>query len=128
MALSDQFGDGAALVQQLGSMISTDGLSDLLAGFNDAGQESEVESWVGTIANQPTDDGSVKRAVGRTRIEGIATQLGASPDDVASGMARLIPTVVDALTPGGQLPSGAQLDTLDLGSLLSGVDVGALLR
>jgi uncharacterized protein YidB (DUF937 family) len=128
MSLSEQFGDGAGLVGQLGALLRTDGLSDLLAGFNDAGQESEVESWVGTIANRPTDEGAVKRAVGRTRLAGMAEQLGASPDDVAAGLARVIPSAVDALTPGGRLPSGSQLDGLDLGALLSKVDVGSLLR
>jgi uncharacterized protein YidB (DUF937 family) len=108
-------------------LLRTDGLSDLLAGFNDAGQESEVESWVGTIANQPTDEGSVKRGVGHTRIDGMAEQLGVSADDVAAGLARVIPTAVDALTPGGRLPTGAQLDQVDLGSLLADVDVRQLL-
>ena len=37
MSVSEQFGDGAQLVDQLGQMISKDGLQDLLAGFNDAG-------------------------------------------------------------------------------------------
>ena len=38
------------------------------------------------------------------------------------------PDVVDRLTPGGVRPSGRQLDQLDLGSLLAGVDVAELLR
>ena len=121
-------GDGAGLVEQLGEMVRRDGLSDLLAGFNDAGEESKVESWVGSIANEPTEASAVKRAVGRTRIEGIAEQLGLGEDEVASGLARIIPTAVDALTPGGRMPTGAQLDQLDLGSLLSGIDIDGLLR
>ncbi len=44
------------------------------------------------------------------------------------GLARIIPSAVDALTPGGRLPSGEQLDQLDLGATLSGVDVAGLLR
>ncbi len=128
MSLTDRFGDGSALVEQLGALLRTDGLSDLLAGFNDAGQEAQVESWVGNTANRPTETGAVERAVGRTRIEAMAAQLGASDSDTAAGLARIIPTAVDAMTPGGQLPTGAQLDELDLGELLSGVDIAALLR
>ncbi|CAN5664584.1 hypothetical protein BH10ACT3_BH10ACT3_16930 [soil metagenome] len=128
MSVSEQFGDGAQLVDQLGQMISKDGLADLLAGFNDAGEESKVESWVTDEANRPTEESAVKRAVGRTRIEGIAGQLGVSADDVAEGLARIIPAAVNALTPGGRLPSGEQLDRLDLGSLLGDVDVAELLR
>ena len=127
MSLTERFGDGRELLDQLGAMIRSDGLSDLLAGFNDAGEETQVESWVGSIANEPTDPSAVKRAIGEGRITTMAAQLGASPDEVADGLARLIPSAVDALTPGGRRPTGQQLDTLDLGSLLSGVDVGGLL-
>lgn len=127
-SLSEQFGDGTALVAQLGEMIRTDGLSDLLAGFNDAGDEAKVESWVGSIPNERTDEGSVKRAIGRGRIAAMAEHLGATPDQVAEGLARIIPTAVDALTPGGNRPSGAKLNQLDLVALLSDVDLPALLE
>ena len=53
-----------------------------------------------------------------------------SPDgtgEVADGLARVIPAAVDALTPGGRRPTGQQLDSLDLGALLSDVDVRGLL-
>jgi uncharacterized protein YidB (DUF937 family) len=128
MSLADRFGDGRELVDQLGAMLRTDGLSDLLAGFNDAGRESVVESWLGSGTNEPTDAGTVERAVGRGRLGAMAAQLGASPEEVADGLARVIPDVVDRLTPGGARPSGAQLDQLDLGSLLADVDVAGLLR
>jgi uncharacterized protein YidB (DUF937 family) len=128
MALTDRFGDGKELVDQLGAMIRSDGLSDLLAGFNDAGEESKVESWLGSIPNEPTEPSAVKRAVGEGRIAAMAAQLGASPDEVADGLARVIPAAVDALTPGGHRPTGKQLDGLDLGQVLSGIDVGGLLR
>lgn len=128
MSLTDRFGDGRELLEQLGVMIRTDGLSDLLAGFNDAGEESKVESWVGAIANEATEPSAVKRAIGPGRLGAMAAQLGASPDEVADGLARVIPAAVDALTPGGAMPTGAQLDALDLSELLSGTDVGSLLR
>lgn len=128
MSLTERFGDGAGLVAQLGGLLRTDGLSDLLAGFNDAGAESEVESWLGSVPNQPTEASAVQRAIGRGRLEAMASQLGAEPEEVADGLARVIPVAVDALTPGGRRPTGAELDSLDLGQLLSGVDVAGLLR
>lgn len=128
MDLVEKFGDGSSLVGALGSLLRTDGLQDLLAGFNDAGEESRVESWVGNGENRATETGGVQRAVGRTRLTAIAEQLGVSPEEAAGGLARIIPVAVDALTPGGSLPTGAQLDQLDLGALLSDVDVAGLLR
>ena len=105
-------------------MIRRDGLQDLLGGFNEAGAEDSVESWVGTGPNHPTDAGQVESAVGRTRTEAMASALGVAPDTLAAGLARLIPAVVDHLTPGARLPSGADLDAMDL----SGIDAAALLR
>ena len=128
MDLVDHFGDGSRLVQALGDLLRTDGLQDLLAGFDDAGEESKVESWLGNGPNAPTEVGGVERALGRTRTTAIAERLGVTPEVAAAGLARIIPAAVDALTPGGRLPTGPELDRLDLGELLSSVDVAGLLR
>ncbi len=128
MNLVDHFGDGSGLLRALEHLLRTDGLQDLLAGFDDAGEAANVESWVGTGANRATEVGGVERAVGRTRLTAIAEQLGVSPEVAADGLARIIPSAVDALTPGGRLPTGEQLEQLDLASLLSSADVPGLLR
>jgi uncharacterized protein YidB (DUF937 family) len=57
----------------------------------------------------------------------MAGRLGTSADEVAAGLARVIPAAVDAITPGGRLPSGADLDVLDLRRELAGTDMAALL-
>lgn len=122
------FGDGSELLVELERYVRTNGLMSLLAGFDGAGAEEAAESWVGTGANRPVGAGEVKRAMGRDALAGMAARLGTGSDEVAEGLARLLPSVVDALTPGGTLPSGADLDALDLGSVLSGADVAGLLR
>ncbi len=127
MSMQGTFGDGRALVEQLVEMIRTDGLADLLAGFNDAGAEAQVESWVGSVENEATATGAVERAIGRSRLAAMAGHLGADPETVAEALARVIPTVVDRMTPGGSMPTGAQLDQLDAGKLLENVDLSALL-
>ena len=128
MDLVDHFGDGSGLVQALGDLLRTDGLQDLLAGFDDAGEESKVESWLGNGPNEPTEVGGVERALGRTRLGAIAAGLDVTPEVAAEGLARVLPTVVDAMTPGGRRPTGPELDRLDLPALLSSVDVAGLLR
>ena len=128
MNLVEHFGDGSGLVRALEHLLRTDGLQDLLAGFDDAGEEAAVQSWVGNGENRATEVGGVERAVGRTRLTAIAEQLGVSPEVAADGLARIIPSAVDALTPGGRLPTGPELDQLDLASTLSTVDVPGLLR
>lgn len=66
----------------------------------------------------------VKDALGRTRSESIADALGSTTDEVAAGVARILPAVVDRLTPDGRYPNHAALESADLSDL----DVAALLR
>jgi uncharacterized protein YidB (DUF937 family) len=68
----------------------------------------------------------VKRAVGRTRIQAMAERLDATEDQVAEGLARVIPAAVDAITPGGARPTGAQLDAMDLPALIGSQVPGLL--
>jgi uncharacterized protein YidB (DUF937 family) len=124
MSLQETFGDGAALMQRVGELIRTDGLQDLLAGLDDAGVVDQVRTWLGSGANEPVEPGAVEKAIGRTRTEAMAGELGVTADQLAAGVARVLPAVVDHLTPDGHLPTGAQLDSMDLSS----VDAGALLR
>ncbi|MFZ4518315.1 MAG: YidB family protein [Microthrixaceae bacterium] len=127
MTLRDTFGDGSGLLDQLGNHLRTNGLQALLAGFDGAGDEDAAESWVADGPNRPVGPHDVQRALGRDDTEAIAAALGVSPDEAAEGLARVIPAAVDAITPGGVLPTGVQLDALDLRAALAGTDVGALL-
>jgi uncharacterized protein YidB (DUF937 family) len=127
MGLQDTFGDGGQLVDELTAHLRVNGLQSLLAGFDGAGAERAVESWVGDGPNLSVEPGDVKRAFGRDEIEAMAGRLGSSADDVAAGLARVIPAAVDAITPGGTLPSGADLDVLDFRRELAGTDIAALL-
>jgi len=127
MTLGDTFGDGSSLLDALTAYLRLNGLQSMLAGFNDAGAEEQVQSWVGTIPDEPVDSGDVKRALGHEPLDAMAAELGTDADRVAEALARLIPVVVDAITPGGDLPTGPTLHTLDLRTALAGTDVGALL-
>ncbi|MEI2699021.1 MAG: hypothetical protein V9E94_11990 [Microthrixaceae bacterium] len=57
----------------------------------------------------------------------MSARLQADPEEVADGLARVIPAVVDRITPGGSMPTGAQLDDLDAGRLSAALDLPALL-
>ncbi len=124
MALDTVFGDGSDLLDQLMAVIRTNGLMDLLGGLNEAGAVDQTTSWMGAGPNEPIAADQVKDALGRTRSEQIATALNTTPDQVAAGVARILPAVVDRLTPGGNYPDHAALNAADLSDL----DLGALLR
>jgi uncharacterized protein YidB (DUF937 family) len=124
MGLTDELGDGTALVEQLMAVIRRDGLMDLVAGLNDAGAGDATGSWMGHGPNRPVAPDQVADALGRTRSQEIADALGTTPEVVVAGAARLLPAIVDRLTPDGRFPDHAELAAADLGDL----DAAALLR
>lgn len=117
MALRDTFGDGSALLDQLMAVVRRDGLMDLVGGLNQVGADEQTTSWMGSGPNEPVSPDQVADALGRTRVESIASALGAAPDDVAAGIARILPAVVDRLTPSGTYPNHATLEAADMSDL-----------
>lgn len=123
MALADTFGDGSELLGQLLGTIRHDGLMDLVGGLNEVGAADATTSWMGNGDNLPIAPDQVRDALGRTRSEALAAALGATPEQVADAVARILPAVVDRLTPNGSYPDHAELAAADLSDL----DVAALL-
>ncbi len=121
--LRDAFGDGTDLLDQVMALIRRDGLMDLIGGLNQVGADDQTTSWMGPGSNEPVSADRVRDALGPTRSQEIATALGVSTDDVAAGMARLLPLVVDRLTPDGTYPDDERIDSTDL----SDIDLVALL-
>lgn len=119
---------GNALMDTLLPMLmkgggSLGGLSGLLGKFTNAGLGDKANSWVGTGDNEPLDPDEVERALGSDEVDRIAQEAGVSHDEAASGLAGMIPGLVDKLSPGGQLPTGKltkQLKGFDFGSILGG--------
>jgi len=94
------------------------GLSGLVSQLSQGGLGEAVASWVGTGENQPVSAAAIQQALGSGRIQELAAQVGISPDMLSSGLAQMLPGVIDKLTPNGEVPSG---DLVEQGlSLLKG--------
>ncbi len=87
------------------------GLGDLFSKFQKAGHGQTVDSWIGTGPNQPIQPGQLGGALGQTTISDLARQAGISEQDLLNGLAQALPGVIDKLTPGGRLPTAAELGT-----------------
>ncbi|MEM9040590.1 MAG: YidB family protein [Actinomycetota bacterium] len=102
---------------------SLGGLGGLVGKFTGAGLGDKANSWVGTGENQALDPDEVEQALGSAEVDTIAKQAGMSRDEAKSGLADMIPGLVDQMSPGGSLPTGNPaklMKGLDLGSLLGG--------
>jgi uncharacterized protein YidB (DUF937 family) len=85
----------------------TGGLSGLIQKMTAGGLGEHVASWIGTGSNLPISADQLQAVLGSSFVQDIASKLGINVADVSSGLASLLPTVVDKLTPDGKLPENA---------------------
>lgn len=96
---------GQVVVQWLGS----GGLPQLMAGFQGAGLDKIVASWIGKGENLPISADQLQKVLGPAALGNLATQAGLAPKEAASQLSSLLPGLVDKLTPDGALPEGGAL-------------------
>jgi uncharacterized protein YidB (DUF937 family) len=83
------------------------GVEGVLAKVRGAGYGAQADSWVSTGQNLPIDPGAISKALGSGTMDQIAQQAGMPKQDVAGGLASLLPHIVDQLTPSGRVETGA---------------------
>jgi uncharacterized protein YidB (DUF937 family) len=76
-------------------------LQGLLQQLSQSGLAEQAQSWVSSGSNLPVSAEQITQALGSGKIQDIAQQLGITHADAASGLANLLPHVVDHLTPNG---------------------------
>lgn len=114
--------DPQMLIGLVGTLITNaGGLSGLLAKLQQGGLADAVQSWVGTGANQSVSADALGGALGPDLLSQLAQQMGGNQQQAAGTLADLLPTLIDQLTPQGQLPADNGLGGLGgLGALLGG--------
>jgi uncharacterized protein YidB (DUF937 family) len=88
--------------------VLSDGLNKLIKGFQDSGHGKEMQSWVGTGANQDISPKDLAHALGDDTIDALSKQTGLSRDDLLKGLSQQLPDLVDQLTPHGRPPSAEE--------------------
>lgn len=115
---SGQAGGGqAALMQALTGLLAGGGLDGLVKTFQQKGLGDVIGSWVSTGPNLPISPDQITHALEPDRLGQIARQAGIDPGALSGQLAKMLPGVVDQLTPSGQLPSASDLEA-GLGGLL----------
>jgi uncharacterized protein YidB (DUF937 family) len=115
----------SALLPMLPALLkSAGGLDGILAKFKSAGLGDKAAAWVSNGPNPPATADDVRAALG-SHIDDVAQQTGQDPDEAASGLASILPGLIDKLTPHGTVPP-AEEQHAGLSSLLSGGAGGLL--
>jgi uncharacterized protein YidB (DUF937 family) len=68
-----------------------------------------VASWVGTGQNLPISDDQLLAALGRDNVQAAGQKFGIPDATASGGLAALLPTLIDQLTPRGQIEHGGDL-------------------
>ncbi len=102
------------------------GVHQLVDTMHAKGLGDVAGSWVGTGANQPITASQVEQVLTPEQLAQLAAASGLPADQVTQGVAAVLPSVVNTLTPDGSLPDHEQVraTTDQLQSDLAGITGG----
>lgn len=87
------------------------GLSDLIGKLAAGGAAPQVNSWVGSGANQPIQPGQLGSALGQDVISELSARTGMSKEEMLNQLALVLPQLINHLTPKGRVPTAGELDS-----------------
>jgi uncharacterized protein YidB (DUF937 family) len=93
----------SGVLQMLGG---SGGLASLVQQFEQAGLGHLVQGWISNGPNPPITPAQLQQVLGSGQLAGLASKLGLSPDVLTQQLSKVLPHVVDGLTPNGQIPQG----------------------
>jgi uncharacterized protein YidB (DUF937 family) len=85
------------------------GLGQLVQSLQNGGHGDVVNSWIGQGQNAPIQPGQLGPALGNQTISDLARQSGLSEQELLAQLAKVLPNVVNNLTPNGRLPTLGEL-------------------
>jgi uncharacterized protein YidB (DUF937 family) len=85
------------------------GLAKLVTSFEGHGLGNLVQSWISTGQNLPVSADQIAQVLGSGQITQLAAKFGMAPEEVVSHLAKLLPQIVNGLTPHGSLPESDAL-------------------
>jgi uncharacterized protein YidB (DUF937 family) len=104
-AISGNQGGVLDAVTHLINNPETGSLQGLVKTLQENGLGNEVASWIGTGQNMPVTADQIVQVIGNDRLQSIAQKFGLSPQTLSSGLAEMLPHVIDHLSPNGQQPA-----------------------
>jgi uncharacterized protein YidB (DUF937 family) len=84
--------------------VEPDALQQLIARFEQGGFAEIIQSWIGTGRNRPIEPHQLGEALGTEKVDQLSDQTGLPHETLLQELSRLLPTVIDRLTPQGKLP------------------------
>ena len=80
------------------------GLPAILQQLQQSGLADHVASWIGTGENKAVSGDQISDALGADQVQHVAQMAGIAPEHASTGLAQLLPQIIDKLTPHGDVP------------------------
>ena len=84
-------------------------LSGLIQSFQQSGHGDTINSWIGPGQNQPITPDQLHQALGPQAVDNLSRLTGVAAPDLMSELSRVLPDIVDKLTPHGRMPDQTEL-------------------
>ena len=112
-----------ALIQAVMGLLAGGGLQQLISSFQQKGLGNVIGSWISTGQNEPVSADQVQQALGPDQMGRLSQQTGLDPGALAGQLSRVLPGLVDQLTPDGKVPEPGTLQERlgGMGGLLKGL-------
>ena len=88
------------------------GISGLVDKFNQSGLGDIAASWISKGENKPVSAAQLVDALGEEKVAELAKEAGIPEDKGAEVLSQVLPSVVDKMTPDGEVPEEHHLGTL----------------
>ena len=103
-------GQGGDTLSAVSNLIQENGgVGGLVEKFQQGGLGDIVSSWVGTGANLPVSAEQIQSVLDDSQLGELAGRLGFDPQQAAEMASQYLPSIVDRLTPNGEIPAGGDL-------------------
>ena len=99
------------LIAIVGALLAqSGGLEGLMKKFSQAGLGDVFSKWVEKGPNPPVSASHIQQVFGADQIQALAAKLGIDPTTASEAMAEHLPSVVDRLTPEGEIDPNANFE------------------
>lgn len=96
-------GEGSMLQAGMGLIEQFGGIQGLIAKLKEGGLASEVQSWLSDGANQAVSGDKLQEVLGSDKIQALAGKFGLDPSTLSSGLANILPQLINKVSPGGSV-------------------------
>ncbi|MDE1184403.1 YidB family protein [Paraburkholderia sp.] len=97
------------------------GLNGLIQQFKEKGLGDVIGSWVSNGDNQPIAADALHNVLGSSTVTDLAAKAGVDPSQVTGMLAQVLPHVVNAATPEGNVPEEGKLNSTTVLGALGGL-------